>query len=139
MAKDLIKEYCLQNLIKMENEIIGLLKQKACAKQDVYRKTQAAFSDLQKLLKAKSERLSKKISDKDQRVKVVYSSKGKFEAQLKFSGDTLLFHMHSNVFDFPTTPVTLEALPPLYGPIDRHFKFGISKLVVCNFFDFDFF
>ena len=85
----------------MEKEIIELLEQKACTKQDVYRKTQIIFSNLQKLLKAKAISLSKKIANKDKCVKVLFSSKGKFEAQLKFSGDTLLFHMHSNVFDFP--------------------------------------
>ena len=89
----------------MENEIISLLEEKASTKQDVYRKTQSVFSDLQKLLKAKSISLTKKILDKDKSIKVLYSSKGKFEAQLKFSGDTLLFHMHSNVFDFPTEHV----------------------------------
>jgi len=86
----------------MENEIIELLEKKACTKQDVYRKTQSVFSDLQKLLKAKAISLSKEIANKDKCVKVLFSSKGRFEAQLRFSGDTLLFHMHSNVFDFPT-------------------------------------
>ncbi len=96
------KEYYLQKLIKMENEIIELLEKKACTKQDVYRKTQSIFSDLQKLLKAKAISLSKEIANKDKCVKVLFSSKGRFEAQLRFSGDTLLFHMHSNVFDFPS-------------------------------------
>lgn len=86
----------------MENEIIALLEKKACTKQDVYRKTQSIFSDLQKLLKAKAISLSKEIANKDKCVKVLFSSKGRFEAQLRFSGDTLLFHMHSNVFDFPS-------------------------------------
>ena len=86
----------------MENEIIELLEKKACTKQDVYRKTQSVFSDLQKLLKAKAISLSKEIANKDKCVKVLFSSKGRFEAQLRFSGDTLLFHMHSNVFDFPS-------------------------------------
>ena len=88
--------------LEMEKEIIDLLKQKACTKQDVYRRTQAVFADLQKLLKAKASNLTKKIASKDKCVKVLYSSKGKFESQLKFSGDTLVFHMHSNVFDFPS-------------------------------------
>ena len=44
----------------MEKEIIELLEQKACTKQDVYRKTQSIFADLQKLLKAKAISLSKK-------------------------------------------------------------------------------
>jgi len=98
----LIKGCYLQNPIKMENEIIDLLQKKACTKQAVYRKTQAVFLDLQKLLKAKASSLTKKIASKDKCVNVLYSSKGKFEAQLKFSGDTLVFHMHSNVFDFPS-------------------------------------
>ena len=85
-----------------KNSIKDLLKKKACTKQDVYRKTQAVFLDLQKLLKAKASSLTKKIASKDKCVNVLYSSKGKFEAQLKFSGDPLLFHMHSNVFDFPS-------------------------------------
>ena len=36
-------------------------------------------------------------------MQVIYSSDGDFESKLKFSGDTLLFHMHSNVFDFPNS------------------------------------
>ena len=55
----------------MEKEIIDLLKQKACTKQAVYRKTQVVFSDLQKLLKAKASSLTKKIASKDKCVKVL--------------------------------------------------------------------
>lgn len=85
----------------MEKEIIDLLQKKASTKQAIYLKTQSVFFDFQKLLKQKSKRLSSAISAKDKSVKVEYSSSGKFEAQIKFSGETLLFHMHSNIFDFP--------------------------------------
>lgn len=85
----------------MEQEIIDLLKQKSSTKQAIYQKTQAVFFDLKKLLKDKSDRLSSIVSAEEEHVEVKYLSKGKFEAQIKFSGDTLLFHMHSNVFDFP--------------------------------------
>lgn len=87
----------------MENEIIDLLQQKACTKQAIYRITQSVFSDFQKALNQKAKRIATAISTKDKCVEVKYSSKGKFEAQIKFSADTLLFHMHSNVFDFPST------------------------------------
>ena len=87
----------------MEKEIIKLLKQKASTKQDVYRKTQAIFADLQKLLKQKASRISKSITVQDKSIKIEYSSKGKFEAQINFSGETLLFHMHSNIFTFPSS------------------------------------
>ena len=48
-------------------------------------------------------RLNNEMKAFDQNVKALYSSKGKFEAQLKFSGDALLFNMHTNVFDFPSS------------------------------------
>ena len=94
-------ESCLQKHIKMEDEIIKLLKEKASNKQLVYRLTQSVFSDFQKTLKQKAARIHKTVASEDKNIEISYSSKGKFEAQIKFSGETLLFHMHSNVFDFP--------------------------------------
>ena len=92
----------MQKHIKMEDEIIKLLKEKASNKQLVYRLTQSVFSDFQKILKQKAARIHKTVASEDKNIEISYSSKGKFEAQIKFSGETLLFHMHSNVFDFPT-------------------------------------
>ena len=84
--------------MKNKEKIIKLLKTKASTKQEVFRKTKSVFTDFQKYLKAKSEIINNELADKD--VQVIYSSAGDFESKLKFSGDTLLFHMHSNVFDF---------------------------------------
>tara|TARA_B100000902_G_C27079099_1_gene797949 strand:- start:138 stop:812 length:675 start_codon:yes stop_codon:yes gene_type:complete len=85
--------------MKQEEKIIDLLQTKACAKQKVYRETKEVFVEFQKQLKEKSSVVNAEITDKD--VQVIYSSAGDFEAKLRFSADTLLFHMHSNVFDFP--------------------------------------
>jgi hypothetical protein len=87
--------------MKQQEKIIELLKTKASVKQEVYRKTKEVFAEFQQYLKAKSDVVNNELSDKD--VQVVYSSAGDFESKLKFSGDTLLFHMHSNVFDFPNS------------------------------------
>ena len=86
--------------INMESEkkILELLKEKACTKQKVYHITKEVFANIQNLLKEKSVRLNNEISDND--VEVLYEESGDFDAKIKFSGDTLLFHMHSNVFDF---------------------------------------
>ena len=62
------------------------------------RETKSVFAEFQKQLKNKLFVINKDIVDK--KVKVEYSSDGDFEVKLKFSGDTLLFHMHSNIFDF---------------------------------------
>ena len=84
-----------------KEKIIELLKTKASTKQEVYRKTKEVFAEFQQYLKVKSDVINNELSDKD--VQVIYSSAGDFESKLKFSGDTLLFHMHSNVFDFPNS------------------------------------
>jgi len=84
-----------------KEKIVELLKTKASTKQEVFRKTKEVFAEFQQYLKAKSDVVNNELSDKD--VQVIYSSAGDFESKLKFSGDTLLFHMHSNVFDFPNS------------------------------------
>ena len=87
--------------MKKEDQIIELLKNKASAKQDVYGKTKEIFVDFQKNLKEKARIINAEIVDRQ--VQVVYSSDGDFEAKLKFSADTLLFHMHSNIFEIPNS------------------------------------
>ena len=84
-----------------KEKIVELLKTKASTKQEVFRKTKEVFAEFQQYLKAKSDVINNELTDKD--VQVIYSSAGDFESKLKFSGDTLLFHMHSNVFDFPNS------------------------------------
>jgi len=84
-----------------KEKIIELLKTKASTKQEVFRKTKSVFAEFQQHLKTKSDIINSELADKD--VQVIYSSIGNFESKLKFSGDTLLFHMHSNVFDFPNS------------------------------------
>ena len=87
--------------MKKQEQIVELLKSKAATKQEVYQKTKEVFADFQKCLKTKSKGINTEISD--EKVQVIYSSTGDFEAKLKFSGDTLIFHMHSNIFDFPSS------------------------------------
>lgn len=84
-----------------KEKIVELLKTKASTKQEVFRKTKSVFAEFQQYLEAKSHIINNELADKD--VQVIYSSDGDFESKLKFSGDTLLFHMHSNVFDFPNS------------------------------------
>lgn len=84
-----------------KEKIVEILKTKASTKQEVYRKTKSVFAEFQQYLEAKSNIINNELADKA--VQVIYSSDGDFESKLKFSGDTLLFHMHSNVFDFPNS------------------------------------
>ena len=100
------KERCFsQNLTNMsENKkILELLKTKSSTKQEVFRVTKSVFSELTDILKKKSDILSENIKKDDKFIEVDFNSKGDFESHLKFSGDRLIFHMHSNVFDFVTS------------------------------------
>ena len=87
--------------MEKQKQIVQLLKTKASTKQEVYRITKQVFVDFQEVLKQKEDKINAEIVNKD--VQIIYSSEGDFESKLKFSGDTLLFHMHSNVFDFPSS------------------------------------
>ena len=81
-----------------ERNILKLLKEKSSVKQEVYKITKEVFSEIQEILRAKANRLKAQVSDAN--VTISYEELGDFDANLKFSGDTLLFHMHTNIFDF---------------------------------------
>ena len=84
-----------------EENIVKLLKEKASTKQKIYRITKNVFANFQDVLQEKANILNNEVQDKD--VEVSYEESGDFDAKLKFSGDTLLFHMHSNIFDFDSS------------------------------------
>ena len=84
-----------------EEKIVSLLKEKACTKQKIYRITKNIFANFQDVLQEKANILNNEVQDQD--VEVSYEESGDFDAKLKFSGDTLLFHMHSNIFDFDSS------------------------------------
>ena len=81
-----------------ERNILKLLDEKSSVKQKVYKITKEVFAEVQEILGNKAKRLNAAISSTD--VDISYEDSGDFDAKLKFSGDTLLFHMHTNIFDF---------------------------------------
>ena len=87
--------------MKSESKIIDLLNNKSSVKQEVYRLTKEHFGVFQQVLEEKVNRLRDCITNKD--VTISYEESGDFEAKLKFSGDTLLFNMHTNIFDFDSS------------------------------------
>ena len=81
-------------------KIINKLTNKAATKQEVYRVCKSFFDMLKEVVRELSEELSNDVSPIDQHVEIKYTDKGEFEIELKFSGDTLIFHMHTNTFSF---------------------------------------
>ena len=89
--------------MKNEAEILKLLKEKSATKQLIYRNTKEVFDDLVVSLNSKEKSLTSLLKNEVENVELEFKSNGLFDVQLKFAGDTLLFHMHSNIFDFPPT------------------------------------
>lgn len=83
--------------------IVKTIKEKVCLKQDVYAITLQTFSDLKYVLQQTVKEVKKDFGKTDSRVVLEYKSKGEYEAEVVIGGDTLVFHMHTNVFQFDSS------------------------------------
>ena len=83
------------------DQIFDGLKQKSTAKQAIFRNTQAAFDCLRLVTQELVVELSRKLTTLDASVAIEYRSINEMEYHIKFSGDLLVFVMHSNVVTFP--------------------------------------
>src|SRR4030042_5897422 len=80
--------------------IVATLKQKSLLKQKVYDNTLEWFSVIKDILKNLSKDVNVSLGGMDTRIKMEYTDRSNFDAQLKVAGDILLFSMHSNIFQF---------------------------------------
>lgn len=80
--------------------IIELLTEKSSVKQEVFRKGKDYFAQLKECVQQVADTLDSSICEVDESVKVEYKDKSVYECELHFSGDILLFNMHTNVFTF---------------------------------------
>ncbi len=69
-------------------------------KQFIHRNTLANMVAIKSHLIELSKSLRKDVTSLDKNVEVIFTDKGDFEAEFKFSGDLLIFSMHTNVFTF---------------------------------------
>ncbi len=83
------------------NQIFDGLKQKSTAKQAIYRNTQAAFDCLRLVSQELVVELSRKLTPLDSSVVIEYRPINGMEFHIRFSGDLLVFVMHSNIVTFP--------------------------------------
>ena len=76
------------------------LKQKSTTKQTIYRNTKETFDRLRECAVTIVDGLSKRITEVDSSVVIEYRNINDLEFHIKFSGDLLIFVMHSNVITF---------------------------------------
>ncbi len=80
--------------------IVGTLKEKSLLKQKVYDNTFESFCIAKDVLKNLAKDVNTNLSGTDSRVRLEYTDRSNFDAQIKVAGDILLFSMHSNIFQF---------------------------------------
>lgn len=78
--------------------ILQLLRVKSGMKQDVYARTTKVFGELKQVLQDIADDLEGGITKVDERIHVKYVDKGEMAVEVKVAGDTIIFHMHTNVF-----------------------------------------
>jgi len=83
-----------------KQQIIGILKEKSVLKQKVFDNTFASFCNVKDILKLLSKDVNSSLGNIDPRIKLEYTDRSSFDAQIKVAGDILLFSMHSNIFQF---------------------------------------
>jgi hypothetical protein len=81
-------------------EIIGILKEKSQLKQRVFDNTFESFCNVKEVLRGMSKDINGHLGGSDPRVRLEYTDRSNFDAQIKVAADILLFSMHSNIFQF---------------------------------------
>jgi len=88
---------------EQDNELLGMIRNRSCLKRDIYENIIKQFEDLKSVLKKYADDLKENIHSFDDRIRVRYEEKSAAEVHLVVAGDILVFHMHSNVFQFERT------------------------------------
>jgi len=90
----------MTDLIEKKQTILNTLKEKSVLKQKVYDNTLESFSIVKEILNDFAKEGNVSLGDIDPRIKLEYTDRSSFDAQLKVAGDILFFSMHSNIFQF---------------------------------------
>lgn len=90
--------------------IIEVLSTKSSTKQQVHRNVLNTFARLKGVLIQLSAELNAAVCDIDRHVVVEFFDRGEYEAEIRFSGDALVFQVHTNAFALPPDHV-LRKLP----------------------------
>jgi len=94
----------LQKISALQNEILEGISTKSSMKGVVFDQCLSAFNDFKEVLSEISNDLNDLLENtpgvNSRRVRLEYRDRGRFEAELKFADDVLVFTMHSDVFLF---------------------------------------
>ncbi len=77
-----------------------LLTEKASIKQEVFRKSKDYFNMMKGVVESVTACVADEVTKVDDALQLEYKDNSPNECELHFSGDVLLFNMHTNVFTF---------------------------------------
>lgn len=80
--------------------IIQTLTEKSVMKMNIYKQTKEIFGMFKQHLKEINDDMKVNVNKGGVKLHFNYEEKGDYEASIAFAGDTLVFHMHSNIFNF---------------------------------------
>jgi hypothetical protein len=95
----------MSDLNEKKLAIIGTLKEKSLLKQKVYDNTFESFSIVKDVLRSLSKELNASLVGTDSRIRLEYTDRSNFDAQIKVAGDILLF---STPTSSSSTEITLH-------------------------------
>jgi len=84
-------------------DLFELITKKSLLKKSVFNNTYNAFGLIKKEAKSltNSFDLHQNANNRQDAFELATKSRGKFEFDIKFGGDILIFVMHTNIFEFP--------------------------------------
>ncbi len=82
------------------DQIFEGLRQKASAKQAIWRHAQETFAELREVSQEIVDELARRLTPVDENVIIELRAISEFEFQIRFSGDLLVFVLHSNIVTF---------------------------------------
>ena len=82
--------------------ILKGLQEKAYIKSCIYSQSLEVFNELKEILGEISNDLNDILAETEtnRKIRLEYRDRGKFEAELKFADDVLMFSMHTDIFQF---------------------------------------
>lgn len=89
-----------EDSLSKQKEILAQFNTKSQIKLEIFNQAVDVFNELKEILNEMSNDLNDLLDSNDRRVRLEYRDRGKFEAELKFADDVLIFSMHSDVFLF---------------------------------------
>jgi hypothetical protein len=95
-----IKNNCMKASTTARELIIKSLKEKAIMKLEIYKQSKELFKLFKENLQELNADLAGQVNTGETKLGFNYAEKSDHEASISFAGDTLIFHLHSNVFNF---------------------------------------